>query len=170
MKGKILLLSLIISTFLLINMGFAFQNEPDGFRGLKWGNPPTKNMVFYDNFGENVNIYFLLGEKLSIGRAQFRKIHYWFYDKRLAAVSMNFDGKENFDLLESICQYRFGTETTRIEDTMYEFYLVWKGKMARIHLQYNSTEETGTLILESFIMEEWRKEIEGSADETEEDW
>lgn len=156
--------------FLCQSVGFTFKNEPDGFRGLKWGNPPTKNMVFYYNFGENINIYFLPGEKLSIGRAQFTKIHYWFHDKRLAGVSMSFDGKENFDLLESICQYRFGTETTRIEDTMYEFYLMWKGKMALITLLYDSMEETGILILQSFIMEEWIKEIERSADETEEDW
>ncbi len=40
MIRKILLV--IVLVFLITGIGFAFQNEPDGFRGLKWGDAPTE--------------------------------------------------------------------------------------------------------------------------------
>ena len=45
----------VLIIVLVLSVGaFAFQNEPDGFRGLKWGDPPTKEMtLFFKNILES---------------------------------------------------------------------------------------------------------------------
>ena len=46
-KRYFVLMVFLVMMVLALTMGaFAFQNEPDGFRGLKWGDPPGKDMIF----------------------------------------------------------------------------------------------------------------------------
>lgn len=62
---------LVVVMILALSLGaFAFQNEPDGFRGLKWGDPPGKHMrpfTTYAHFG--VRIYERSFDKMKIGGA-----------------------------------------------------------------------------------------------------
>ena len=39
MKKKTLVIALVILVVALGSTAFAFQKEPEGFRGLKWGDP-----------------------------------------------------------------------------------------------------------------------------------
>jgi len=39
----------LIFTLGLVSIGFAFQNEPEGFRGVKWGDPPGKIWFIMEN-------------------------------------------------------------------------------------------------------------------------
>ena len=47
-KGLLLVLVLVLA---LTVGAFAFQNEPDGFRGLKWGDPVGEEMEYLDDLG-----------------------------------------------------------------------------------------------------------------------
>lgn len=46
-----LLWTVVIVGILLSSGGLAFQNEPGGFGGLEWGDPPKEDMV-WDNTDE----------------------------------------------------------------------------------------------------------------------
>ena len=74
---SILLLSSIL-ILLITGIGFAFQNEPDGFRGLKWGDAPTEDMKFLGQIIYEGNLYHREGDKLNIGSAKLDNISYWF--------------------------------------------------------------------------------------------
>lgn len=171
MKGKILLLSLIVLTFLLINMGFAFQNEPDGFRRFEWGNLPTEDMTFLGIIGEGAKAYGLLGEKLQIGDAYLYAIIYIFSQtdriEKLTMVTLSFKNEDNYNILETICRGGFGEPTGK---RFYELY--WEGSRTTIVLQYDMIEEEGTLALCSTLLvtelqkAQQRKQIERA----EEDW
>ena len=58
---------------------FAFQNEPDGFRGLKWGDSPTEDMIFKFKDSQLSRAYTRPTDKLSKGDAKFTYIDYSFY-------------------------------------------------------------------------------------------
>ena len=70
---KVILLSVILILIITV-IGFAFPNEPDGFRGLKWGDEPTEDMFFC---GQNIytgNSYIKIDDKLNIGSAKLDRI------------------------------------------------------------------------------------------------
>ena len=79
----LLIVSCILIVFSLIlfaeEVKFTFQNEPDGFRGLKWGDPPTEDMVYIAIMEGGLTFYKLPNEKLHIGDAWFYKISYSFF-------------------------------------------------------------------------------------------
>lgn len=96
-KSKIILL-VLCSLILLAMPGLAFQNEPDGFRGLKWGGAPTEDMVYvFTEEGER--IYKRLDDRMYIGNAQFVSILYSFYSEpeRFCKVALYFKEEETFD-------------------------------------------------------------------------
>lgn len=68
MKRALILVTAIL-TLLSPNMVFAFQNEPDGFRGLKWGDPPTESMEYLGTF-QGDRIYTLSDDKMSTGECR----------------------------------------------------------------------------------------------------
>jgi len=150
-----------------------FQNEPTGFRGLKWGEQPTEDMKFIGEVEGRVKWYVLLDEKLNIGNVQLTGIDYAFYDEpeRFMAVYLHFDSEEEYNALETICRGTFGMET-------YEgfFSLNWFGKRTIITLIYNviteESESPGWLSLASrAIFKEREKAIEKElVEKAKEDW
>lgn len=145
MKSRIVLL-LLGGLLLLCVAGLAFQNEPDGFRELKWGDSPAEDM-FFVNAIDDVRGYFRRDEKLNMGDAKLSMIAYQFYDKpeRFIGVLMFFDKEENYSILEDILQVRFGEETE--SDMLYK--LSWEGQQTYIELDYDMLEESGSLIFVS---------------------
>lgn len=150
-----------------------FQNEPAGFRGLKWGEQPTEDMEFIGEVKGRVKWYVLPDEKLNIGNVQLTGIDYAFYDEpeRFMAVYLHFDSKKDYEALEAICRGTFGME-------IYEgfFSLHWLGKSTVINLIYNviteESESPGWLFLASrAIFEEREKAREKElVEKAKEDW
>lgn len=71
MKLKTLLWIAIVTilVFSSVESGFTFQNEPEGFRGLKWGDPPTESMEYLGTF-QGDRIYTLSDDKMSTGECR----------------------------------------------------------------------------------------------------
>jgi len=165
-------LTTTVLIFSFADIGLAFQNEPDGFRGLKWGDPPTEDMVCVDILEGELRLYKCLNDKLHIGDAWFHKIVYSFFGwpGRLMGVSLHFYGERNYKLLENICQGRFGKEITK------QFYKhFWMGQQANVLLTYDVAKDEGALALtNSMILSEYTKAVEAEkkrrAEETQEDW
>lgn len=151
-KGLLLVLVLV----LVLSVGaFAFQNEPEGFRGLKWGDPPGEDMeqlpsywgAWMDPDEHDFLWYEKQDDKLQIGRAKLESIEYQFYKGQFYKVEINVDGYYNYKSLKDVVQLKFGMidfekKTRGISTKSYR----WIGKKATIILQdsvsYGSPELT----------------------------
>lgn len=169
--GKILVWTFMTTMLILslTNLGFSFQNEPDGFRGLKWGDPPTEDMILLGTLEGERKGYELPNEKLYLGDAHFYSIIYSFYDQpeRFMIVHLYFNGEKNYDLLKTICLGRFGEET---EEGFYEHF--WLSQKASVRLHYDLSEEKGGLGLASFVIfnEFLKAQEKRQIEKAEEDW
>jgi len=163
-KGLLLVAVLVLA----LSVGaFAFQNEPDGFRGLKWGDPVGEEMEYRDDLGGSKN-YTRPEDKMSIGSAEFFMIIYEFYESRFFKVGLYFDGEDNYDLLEIICKERYGREQLDLG-----FYkLNWVGEKSLITLCYNTVNEIGFLLVYSrlILLEKSEAEKKEEAEKAAGDW
>jgi len=164
---KKIITGIVVLLVLALSVGaFAFQNEPDGFRGLKWGDPPSEDMEYLgDVFGKG---YTLPNDKMFIGSAKLYMIVYLFYESRFFAVGLYYSGEENYDLLETICKERYGEE--ELEEGFYEFN--WRGQKSFITLHYDIAEEEGFLSLASTVisLEKTKADNKKEAEKAEGDW
>ena len=83
--------SLMLITLVILSTGtsYAFKNEPDGFRGIKWGTDinTLSNMTVVNSDGDT-HTYERTGDEMKIGNAELAVLTYFF-------------GKENFVVLQS---------------------------------------------------------------------
>lgn len=160
---------LALVLFLAFSLGaFAFQNEPDGFRGLKWGDPPGEDMELFIDVDDRTTGYILPGDKMFLGSVSLYAVGYMFYENRFVGAAMYFKGEDNYDLLETICKQRYGEEETDIG--FYE--ITWMGQKSFIVLKYDYIEEEGNLSLNSTLIAVERSQAEQKeeAEKAEEDW
>lgn len=123
-KGRrIVVLVAAIFMLLVFSVGaFAFQNELDGFRGLKWGETPhwrymeigeteSSGGYYYTKYpialDEEVTWCTWKNDKLYIGPAELGSIRYVFYGNEFMEVQIwvKFGG---FDDLKSVLMLKFG--------------------------------------------------------------
>lgn len=141
--GVVLVMAVL---FLVLSVGaFAFQNEPEGFRGLEWGDAPTEEMEHYSSSKKGTDYYILPDDEMAIGNVKLYLIGYMFYEGQFLGVGLYFRGEDNYDLMKTICEQRYG------EDEMDEgFYTTaWYGQKGFALLNYDYTEEGGFLTLGS---------------------
>lgn len=162
-KGLFLVVVLVLA---LSVRAFAFQNEPEGFRGLKWGDPVGEDMEYLNDLS-GAQRYILPDDKMYIGSAEFYKIVYEFYEGRFFGMVLYFDEEDNYDLLETICKERYGEES---EEGFYD--LSWRGQNTFITLYYDTVEEWGFLTLHSpvILLEQSEAEKKKEAEKAKGDW
>ncbi len=166
---KVTAVVLVAIIVLALSLGaFAFQNEPDGFRGLKWGDPLTEEMEYLGEAAD-FKVYMLPGDKMSIGNAVFYRIIYLFCEGRFYEVMLSFEGENNYDLLEIICKERYRKEELYEEES---HTLTWIGEKSLITLFYDIAKEIGDLSLSSTVITSELVEAEKKkeAEKAEGDW
>jgi len=133
MIKKILLA--IVLVFLITGMGFAFQNEPDGFRGLKWGDPPTEDMTFLYQRREE-DFYYKANDKMEIWGVKLGDITYSFYKKKeFIGVMGGIMSDDDYSILEIFCREKFGKPSKDYFSSITgDRNLVWCGEKSRISL------------------------------------
>ena len=106
-KVIVVLVALMVLTLTL--GAFAFQNEPDGFRELKWGDSKTEDMKYFDII-EGHERYVLSKENRHFGNIELEQIFYVFYGDpgRLLSVILSFKGKTTYERLETFCRQEYG--------------------------------------------------------------
>lgn len=61
----------MIFVLIMFKASYAFQNEPDGFRGIKWGSEAAKykdlTLAIYKSNTNDLKVYMRYDEKLNIG-------------------------------------------------------------------------------------------------------
>ena len=157
-KNLAILLLASILILLITGTGFAFQNEPDGFRGLKWGDAPTEDMKFLGETTEYIignypeptitntktNCYYKRNEKNNIGSAELYNIFYNFnlYSNQFYKVMCVFYNKNNYNILGIIFREEFG-EPTYTDKGKNKYSLQWTGDKTEVQLYYNPKDNKG---------------------------
>lgn len=104
-KYHILIILPLFFTLLLYSQDVqAYQNEPDGFRGIKWGTSieEIKNNGIVLQYNEKlskefpgIDIYDSLNDEMSMNGQKTSRICYYFKNNSLISVDVDF--KENTD-------------------------------------------------------------------------
>jgi hypothetical protein len=159
----------LVGVYLLLGVcaaAAAFENEPDGFRGIKWGSDFSqhKNEMTLIESGKETNFYMRKGDKMSIGGASLSKIVYAYQLERLHSVMIETEGVENKSALIAAFKSQFGTgeKPNRFID---EYR--WAGPIAFVHIKCNSIRNSCRASLSSVEMlradrERSKKQAEGA--------
>ena len=168
---KVIVIVILAFFLVLLTTGvMAFDNEPDGFRGLKWGDPPGKHMrpfTTYAHFG--VRIYERPFDKMKIGGAFLKSISYHFFEDRFMEVVIYPEGgdysdawkRENYDALKNVVFLKFGNEVIIKNDEFTEQTL-WLGEKATVILRRHLENDSLALVIYST---EIQKEAERKEEE-----
>lgn len=143
--------------------GFKPGSEPDGFRGIKWGQDisTVKGLIFHStdpSYGGTA-LYTRDGDKLRIGETELELILYAFWQDKFSAVEIFTKGYSNWSGFKAIVFEKFG-EGYQSNKYIEKYY--WRGKKTLMLLEYNKFSEKGSLFMISSqistLQEEWEKE------------
>jgi len=136
---------LCVSILILPCISFGFQNEPDSFRGIRWGT--NINMIFdteyIDREDEPLSIYINKNDKMKIRDAEIKEITYHFYKGRFFGVGISFMGFTNFDHLKSTFFDLYG-KALKTNQFIEEY--CWFGTKVAIMFKYNDTNKKGEIL------------------------
>ena len=166
MKRYLLVISAILFTFLSISplayqkeSSLSYKNEPDGFRGIKWGTDIStlKDMEYVktDPSYGGVKLYKRKNDKLQIGDSELISILYGFWKDKFSSVTIYAKGFKNWIKLKEACFQRY-SEGMQAKKT--QFY--WYGNIATISLGYNEVKELITLLISSEKIFKQQKEYQ----------
>ena len=142
-KGYFILAVLTWSLVFPFRTSLGFQNEPEDFRGIKWGTPIDQlpDMVFHAQSGES-KVYFRKNDKLKIGAADLLQIWYFFSMDSLYSVVITFEEFSNYNALKAELFKRYGAGYPL--ESFNEKYR-WMGSDVIIFLDYDEINEQGQL-------------------------
>ena len=143
-KMLIILICLLLSPIICLG----FDNEPDQFRGLKWGESLVGHGDFFlsdlDEIGRKVDfdeqsphakIYKRKKEKLLIGKAKINDIFYKLYNDKLYFVRINYNTAKSYESLYQTLSELHG-EPDFTDDKGYTRWKEWRGQNIKITLSY----------------------------------
>lgn len=128
---------------------FPFPNEPDGFRGIKFGSSIKHYPDLWDKkrtleIEKNTKHYGRTGDKLSIGDAKLQVIEYTFYKDKFMRVHIIFKDFSNFYHLREILIQQYGPPQDS-NNIMKEYF--WLGKRTSITFSFNEIKNIGILMI-----------------------
>ncbi len=123
-------------------------SEPDGFRGIKWGQDisTVEGLVYVDNdssFG-GIDYYIREGDELKMGNAKLERIFYGFWKNKFSSVKILTKGYTNWSSFKAVVFEKFGEGMKFGEIPDYEWYL-WFGENTCMDLSYLGPVEEGEL-------------------------
>jgi hypothetical protein len=148
---------LIILLSLLSSVSYAFENEPEGFRGITWGTDikDLKDMEFVKvDPKSGIKLYQKKKDNLTIGDAKLDAIYYGFYNDKFYLVIAQTMFFTDFEELKKACFENFGKgEQPRL---YYDEYF-WDGEKVKISLVYDRSAINGMLMIVSKEFEKYLK-------------
>ena len=143
---KKLLISLLPFSVFLVFANFAalaFQNEPDGFRGIKWGtNISELTDMRVVETGKDSLYYVRKNDTVKIGDADIDQISYGFYKSRFFQVLVEYKGYVNFTKLKAILIGQYG-KPEQPNQLMEKYF--WSGQTVDIYFDYNEMLKNGNI-------------------------
>jgi hypothetical protein len=147
----VIITGVILILTLQQNSSLAFKNEPDGFRGVKWGTSidSLKGMIYFGK-GElygGYEVYLRRNEDLRVGDARLNSVLYAFWQKKLFSVTIFLEeGISNWSTFKETIFEKFGAgyqPNRYIEDYR------WYGDITNMILVYDEISEEGNLMMTS---------------------
>lgn len=165
-KTRVLLPILIVGMlgFLVVGPGLTFQNEPEGFRELKWGDPPGEDMEKVDSKRYRRRKEELPSEDFLKG-IELRCIYYLFYKDQFTAVEIGLRYRDDYECLKDRLSAKFG-----ISEKVAGVSYMQRGDKTRIYLYKAGTDtlEIHSTKIQNQIKEDKRLEEEALQKEKEE--
>ncbi len=136
-------IAVVVGLISITSPAVAFQNEPDDFRGIKWGTN-IKDIIGMQCQSErgNEKSYSRLGDKMAIGNAPLTIILYDFYKDRFSGVSITYEGESAFDSLKRTLTDLHGKPS---RPNVYVENYVWSGALVDITFEYSDFSKRGTI-------------------------
>ncbi len=145
---KLLIFLTILSTVIFSINSFAYQNEPDGFRGIKWGTKieTLKDMTKQLQQGDEIR-YTRISDKLQIGKAEVDDIVYVFWKDKFISLIITTKGFSNWSALkkEAFKQFGKGSQDNKNIEA-YTWGSVLRGKTF-ISLKYNQISKQARIVM-----------------------
>ncbi len=133
----VLLLILVLSSVSAANK--AIKNSPDGFRGIKWGDPISAlgktDGSLYEEPVFGFKYYSKADEDLSFGSAQLSSINYTFWKGQFISVGLRCKTPSDFPAMKAAAIEKFGKPVK--PDNSIEKY-TWQDDNVLITLEQNS--------------------------------
>jgi hypothetical protein len=134
---------LIALLFLFPIAANAYKNEPEGFRGINWGDDFA---AYEEEFelsedGDRTKVYLRKNDKLSIGGAELSKIAYGFQNGKFTSVILFAHGISNMRALKEALNEQFGRG---IQPNRYIEKYWWYGSKTIISLDCNKIQDKCT--------------------------
>lgn len=110
----------------------AIKDSPDGFRGIKWGDPLSAlgaSTLIEDAYG--LQSYVRHNENLKMGEANLTAVAYCFREKKYLGTVISSKGVENSLALKAALLLRYGAEFDEIPGG-----LAWMDTNAMVAYQY----------------------------------
>ena len=121
----------------------AFQNEPDGFRGTKWGTNISEltDMLVVES-GKDTLFYCRKNDTMKIGDADIDQISYGFYKSRFFQVLVEYKGYVNSTKLKAILIGQYG-KPEQPNQLMEKYF--WSGGTVDIFFDYSEMSKRGNI-------------------------
>jgi hypothetical protein len=120
---------------------FAYQNEPDDFRGVKWGSHIEKlSGMELALDGGDLKAYTKKRDKMMLEGSALTSIHYVFYKERFYCVRIEFKDLLNFQRIRDVFFRTYGEPEGQ---QYYETHFTWTGDKTSITLDYDESTELG---------------------------
>jgi len=127
---------------------FAFRNEPDSFRGIKFGTTiDSLPLMTKIRTSQHFSVYRRKGDRMKLFEIKLEDIRYMFLAKKLFGVSCVFRGLPNFNYIKERLIQIHGEGLDRSRISKYAKDYIWYGETVpiRIMLVYVKSEDAGTL-------------------------
>lgn len=148
-----------VSLFLYISFALsfvhAFENEPDGFRGIVWGTDISqlKDMEFIKvDPKTGIRLYKRKKDNMKIGNANLDAIYYGFFNNKFYVVIAETLFFTDFEELKRACFENFGKGD---QPRLYFDEYFWDGEKVKISLIYDRASINGTLMIVSKELEKF---------------
>ena len=146
-KSAALLTILLLAVSLLASASLdaaAFENEPIGFRGMRWDTSLLKvpGLVLAEKDGQ-IKSYTKTGDVLTLGGATLDSLEYTYYRDKFYSVYITFNNPVNYDALKKYTFEVYGQGES--ESNMWQKKWWWLGEDVNIRLEYSMVMREGTL-------------------------
>jgi hypothetical protein len=135
----------------------SYPNEPDGFRGIKWGTSldSLAGMRYFTDIGGQ-KCYTRKGDILKLGQAELRNISYCFWQGKFCSVIVSCDGVVNYSALKEAVFKQFGVGSQPIKVEVF----VWDGLITGMVLKYDHKYDMGAFSMFSTVIANQQTEQE----------
>ena len=153
MKKKLMVGFFVVGVLVLILASSVYAGVTQEFRGLEWGDLPTRNMIFFEQ-NDLIKSYTKLNENLHMGEVPLSSIVYMFYDNRFMEVRLHFKGRKSYETLIMICKEKFSP-------LILNYYKPqWLFLFTTLDILYDDIGGKGYIrIFEKFVTESWQNEL-----------